>query len=221
LKAFITHSFETMTSEKKAALIRNAIILLLAIGIPGMVFYPSKEKPREKKEKAAANAVQTDHQAEGGVVEITHFNDSSKLKDGQITEIIAEATKKRGGIVVGIIHLHVPGNAASEQTADNLNRIARRYGKQVKLIRVNITACPKVANEERVTSPPKVVMTAGTQRACEFDGRSLWMYPQIERKVDELLHGLERVGKDWRPTVKGMQPMSGSAPLPPGKPAGP
>jgi hypothetical protein len=42
----------------------------------------------------------------------------------------------------------------------------------------------------------------------EFSG--LWDYPAIERKVEEVLRGLERVGKDWLPDVKGMQ--RGAAP---------
>ena len=44
---------------------------------------------------------------------------------------------------------------------------------------------------------------------------------KIERKVEEILRGLKRVGKDWRPEVKGMQPMSKSTPLAPVKPTPP
>lgn len=202
-----------MTSEKKAALIRNGIILLLLIGIPGIVFAPSKEKAKKKEDKPAANIVQTTTEAEGEMVEVVNFNDPSKLKDGQIEDIIAEASKKRGGIVVVLIHYHVPGNPGSEQMADILNHIARRYDKQVRVIRVDITACQEAAKAEMITTPPKVVFLAGTARACDFDGRGLWTHSKIQQKVDELLHGLERVGKDWRPQVKGMQPA--------GKPANP
>jgi thiol-disulfide isomerase/thioredoxin len=198
-----TRSSETMTSEKKAALVRNGIILLLVIGIPAIVFAPRKEKPNQKENKPAAEAVQTTTTAKGGPVEIANFNSTNKLKDGQINEILAEAARKRGGIVVGIVHCHAPGHPDSEQMADILNNIARRYGDQVKVIRVDITAFPEFAKTEKVTTPPKLVLTAGTVRAAELQG--LWPQPQIEQKVDEILRGLKRVSKDWLPEVKGMQ----------------
>ena len=202
-----------MTPEKKAALIRNIFILLLVIGIPALVFAPWEGKPKKKAAKTETESVQTETKAEGGLSEVVNFSSSSQLKDGHIEEIIAGAAKKRGGIVVGLIHYHVPGNPGSEQTADILNQIARRYGIQVKVIRVDITACKEAAKAEAVTVPPKVVLMAGNTRACDYDGRDLWSYPKVQQKVDELLHGLERVGKDWRPQVKGMQPA--------GKPANP
>jgi hypothetical protein len=39
----------------------------------------------------------------------------------------------------------------------------------------------------------------------------LWPHDKIERKVEEILRGLKRMGKDWRPQVKGMQPVSAPA----------
>jgi thioredoxin-like negative regulator of GroEL len=139
-----------------------------------------------------------------------HFNPLGGFKDGQIAAILHEASKKRGSLVVGIVHCHVPGNPESEQLADSLNGLAKKYGSQVQVIRVDIVAFPAFAKVENVTKPPKVVMIVGTARVFEFQG--LWPRPQIERKVDEILHGLERVGKDWRPEVKGMQRASGATP---------
>jgi len=60
-------------------------------------------------------------------------------------------------------------------------------------------------------------MMAGEVRACKFQG--LWTQSQVERKVEEILRGLKRVDKDWRPDVKGMQPGANTAPAPPAKPA--
>jgi thioredoxin-like negative regulator of GroEL len=218
LNAAITYLFKKMTPEKKAALIRNGIILLLVIGIPAMVFAPWEKKPKKKDHKAA-ETIQTHVETEAGSAEITNLTSSSKLKDGQINEIIAEAARKRGGIVVGIIHCHAPGNPESEQMADILNNIARRYGQQVKVIRVDITAYPEFAKTEKVARPPKLILTAGSERASELQG--LWPQPQVEQKVDEILRGLKRVSKDWLPEVKGMQPMSKSAPPTPAKPISP
>lgn len=103
-----------------------------------------------------------------------------------------------------IYHYHVPGNPESEQIADSLNKIGEKYEKYVRVNRVDITAHPELAKAEKVTKPPKVVMMAGDVRACKFQG--VWTYAQIEWKVEEILRGLKRMGKDWRPDVKGMQP---------------
>lgn len=107
---------------------------------------------------------------------------------------------------IEILHFHLPNNPESEQIADSLDRVAKKYGKQVLLTRVDITTNPERAKAEKVTKPPKVVMMAGTERACKFQG--VWTQAQIEFKVEEILRGLKRMGKDWRPEVKGMKPAS-------------
>jgi hypothetical protein len=120
---------------------------------------------------------------------------------------------------------HQPGNADSEQMAASLAKVAEKYSKQVRLNVVDITAHPEKAAAEKVTRPPKTVMMVGEIRACKFQG--VWTERQIQLKVDEILHGLERMGKDWRPDVKGMQnapagvPGAPGVPAPPGKPAAP
>ena len=115
-----------------------------------------------------------------------------------------------------IIHFHLPGNSESEQIADSLNKIEEKYGGQVLVTRVDINADPERAKAEKVTKPPKVVMMAGTIRASKFQG--VWTQAQIERKVEEILRGLKRMGKDWRPDVQGMQPSTQAAPTAPVQP---
>ena len=115
-----------------------------------------------------------------------------------------------------IIHFHLPGNPESEQIADSLNKIEEKYGGQVLVTRVDINAEPELAKAEKVTKPPKVVMMAGTIRASKFQG--VWTQAQIERKVEEILRGLKRMGKDWRPDVQGMQPSTQAAPTAPVQP---
>ena len=114
---------------------------------------------------------------------------------------------------------HQPGNADSEQMAASLAKVAEKYSKQVRLTVVDITAHPEKAAAEKVTRPPKVVMMAGEIRACKFQG--VWTHRQLELKVEEILHGLERMGKEWRPDVKGMKSAPGGSPALPGKPATP
>jgi thioredoxin-like negative regulator of GroEL len=119
-----------------------------------------------------------------------------------------------------IVHYHLPGNPESERLADYLNAIEAKYKSgQVLVTRVDITARPDLAKAEKVTKPPKVVMMAGEVRACKFQG--VWTQVQIERKVEEILRGLKRHGKNWRPEVQGMQTAPNATPAPPVKPAKP
>lgn len=119
---------------------------------------------------------------------------------------------------IEIFHYHEPKNPESEQIAESLRKIAGKYGKQILVTTVDVIAEPERAKAEKVTKPPKVVMMAGTIRASKFQG--VWTQAQIERKVEEILRGLKRMGKDWRPDVQGMQPSTGGVPATGGAPPG-
>jgi hypothetical protein len=101
-----------------------------------------------------------------------------------------------------IVLYHSPGDPDSAHMAEILSRIELKYGQQVFVTKVDFTASPESAREQAVAKVPHVVMSARGQRLFDFQGP--WPYPQVERKVDELLHGLKRFGKDWRPPVPGM-----------------
>lgn len=111
-----------------------------------------------------------------------------------------------------IIHYHDPDNPKSVEIAESLNEIGKKYGMQVLVTRVDIRANP-LANKHGVDSAPHVSMMTDETEAFAFQG--VWPRDKIERKVEEILRGLKRVGKDWRPEVKGMQPMSKPVPLAP------
>lgn len=118
-----------------------------------------------------------------------------------------------------ILHFHQPGNPESEQIARSLGEIAEKFEKQVLVTRIDVTKEPERARAEMVTKPPKVVMMAGQERVCKFQG--VWTEDQITRKVEQILSGLKTAGKEWRPEVQGMQRATGdNAPkLPPPPPA--
>jgi hypothetical protein len=116
-----------------------------------------------------------------------------------------------------ILHFHQAENAASREIALSLNKIAAKYAAQVLVTRLDLAKHPLLAQSHGVKSAPHVVMVLEGKPVYAFHG--VRPYPEIERKVDELLRGLKRVGKDWLPEVKGMQPMSKSAPPAPTQPA--
>ena len=103
-----------------------------------------------------------------------------------------------------IIHYHEPDNPQSTEIAKTLNEIGKKYAMQVLVTRVDIAANPLLAKTRGVKSAPHVSMMTGQTEAFAFTG--VWPRDQIERKVEEILRGLRRVGKDWLPEVKGMQP---------------
>ena len=197
-----------MTYEEKAKWITRVFVLSVLAAIVAVVFGPS-DNPFSARKNANADATRSTDRTKPKDYEIKHFDIAGSLKQGQISDLLAEASKKRGSQVLGIVHCHIPGNADSEELADILNIVAAKYGDQVMVFRVNIIACPEFAQAAQVTKPPEVLMLVDTTWAFRFQG--LWPRPQIERKVDELIHGLRRVGKDWRPNVPGMQPASGTA----------
>jgi len=99
---------------------------------------------------------------------------------------------------VEIIHYHQPNNPDSERIAGILNNVEGKYAGQVLVTRVDINANPERAKAERVTKAPAVVIMAGNARALEFQG--LWPEEQIKRKVDEIVHGLRRMDRNWMPS---------------------
>lgn len=130
-----------------------------------------------------------------------------------------EAKKDPKNYAMEILHFHQPGNPESEQIAASLKEIERKFEKQVMVTTIDVAKDPERAKAEKVTQPPKVVMMAGQERACKFQG--VWTEAQIERKVEQILSGLKSAGKDWRPPVQGMEKATDTnAPkLPPPPPA--
>jgi hypothetical protein len=107
-----------------------------------------------------------------------------------------------------LIVLHrLPGDPASDQMAEILNRVQTKYGKQIIVSQVDFKLNPDVSKAQGVTQPPHVVIIAGTEKVFDFQGS--WTQAKVEFKVEEILRGLKRVGKDWRPPVPGMKPAGG------------
>ena len=108
-----------------------------------------------------------------------------------------------------IIHYHDPKNPQSVELAFSLNEIGIKYAMQVLVTRVDIRANPLETKNRGIKSTPHISMMTGGTEAFAFQG--LWPRDKIERKVEEILRGLKRMGRDWRPVVKGMQPAGAPA----------
>ena len=102
-----------------------------------------------------------------------------------------------------IYHHHLPGDPTSDQVTDLLHQVQKRYGPMVEVTRIDFLKQREISQAQKITRPPHVVMMVGTEKLYEFQG--LLPEPQLNRKVEELLAGLQRVGKDWRPPVPGMR----------------
>ncbi len=97
-----------------------------------------------------------------------------------------------------------PAEHDSQDLGKTLDGIQKKYAELVIVTHIDFKKHPKMAQAAGVTKPPHVVMIAKSGPVFDFQG--LWPREKVELKVDEILRGLKRFGKDWRPAVKGMQP---------------
>lgn len=195
-----------MTQEQRTALIQKLVLLLLlvAAGIAAWFYQKPADKPPEEVvtkvevRKAPAKAVEG-----AGNPAVTHHAKVPKDPTPKQIDAILQNVKSpdRG---VAIIHCHLPGDPASEQLADTFNQIQKKYGKLVTVTRVGFATQPKDWQAQKGVTLPYVMMIAGTENVFQFQG--LWSYAKVEKKVEEVIFGLRRVGKDWRPAVPGMKP---------------
>ncbi len=103
-----------------------------------------------------------------------------------------------------IDHYHLPSDPASEQIADVLNKVQKKYDKLVLVSRIDVTKQAEEAKAQGVNKAPHVIFRTKEKKVYEFQGVA--NQSQVERKLEEILRGLKRIDKDWRPHVEGMQP---------------
>jgi thioredoxin-like negative regulator of GroEL len=193
-------------TETKAAWIRRIVMTVLALGIFAAVWLRDDAGPESEK-AAAKTASETPGESGKGKdphAEVLHLQPLQNTTPAALQEELDETARKLGKQmpVVKILHFHHPANPDSELIADYLNTVAVKYNIQVLVVRLDISTHAELAAAEKVTAHPKVLIIAGDRRTCEFEGArpKEWIY----KRVDEALWGLRRVGKDWRPEVKGM-----------------
>ncbi len=198
-----------MPNEHVAKWVGRIFMLVLAIIMVVLVMKMDGKKVAERLEKVERSSVTllketaTPKKSATGVM---HLEPLAHPKDGELTDLLKyleNASRIHRGPVLGILHCHAPGNIESEQMADRLNQVAKKFGPHVQVVRADIVAFPAIATAEKVTQPPKVIMVLEGERVFAFQG--LWPLQQINLKVEEVLYGIKRVDKDWRPEVKGME----------------
>ncbi len=104
-------------------------------------------------------------------------------------------------------HYHLPGDPASEQIADVMNHIKKKYESYLVVNRVDIKQSPELAKAQGVTKAPHVTVFSGSEKIYEFQGPATEV--QVEKKIEEILRGLKRIDKNWRPPVPGMKSAGG------------
>ena len=202
-----------MASERQITLIKRIVFLLLFLAIAaGVWFYdPKKKAPEEpiameKKEELPFEKAPVkdgdEMPGEGKGVITVHSQIPENASAGELDTLLKQVVSPDKG--VAIVHFHLPGDPASEQLADIFNAIQKKYGKLVSVIRVGFPAQPLDWQTQKGIKLPYVIMIVGTENAFQFQG--LWPQPKVEKKVEELIFGVRRVGKDWRPVVPGMTP---------------
>lgn len=120
----------------------------------------------------------------------------------KIEEVVLPPSPENGLLIV--LH-HQPADKTSEQLSGILDKVQKKYGKLVIVKRLDFGKNPQTAKAHGVTKAPHVVMISREKKVFDFQG--LWTQQQVEQKVDEILRGLKRMTKDWRPPVPGMKPV--------------
>lgn len=204
-----------MASERHLTLIKRIVFLLLFLAIAaGVWFYEPKKKvpenqvAKEQKKDLPAKKGQfkegEDKAGEPNAVETVQVQIPANASAEKFDEILKKVVSPDKG--VAIVHCHLPGDPASEQLADIFNAVQQKYGKLVKVIRVGFPAQPADWQAQKGIKLPYVMMIVGSENAFQFQG--LWPLAKVEKKVEELIFGVRRVSKDWRPVVPGMTPKS-------------
>ncbi len=169
-----------MSSEQQSTLIKRILFFLLLVVIGLVVwFFPRSKGDLEKKV-------------------------GKKVTLGA-KEVPPQKSLRQGNPVT-IIHFHLPGDPASEQLADIFNAIQKKYGPLVTVNRAGFQVQPEDWRVQKKIKLPYVMMIVGNENVFHFQGA--WNYAGAEKKVEELIFGVMRVDKDWRPTVPGMTPKS-------------
>ena len=102
-----------------------------------------------------------------------------------------------------IVLYEQPGDPPSDELGVILDRIGKKYDKLVIITHVDVAKHSVLAKAAGVEKPPHVFMIAKSGPVFNFQG--LWPREKVELKVDEILRGLKRFNKDWRPPVPGMK----------------
>ncbi|MEY3896352.1 MAG: hypothetical protein RLZZ214_1872 [Verrucomicrobiota bacterium] len=197
-----------MTSEQRVTLIQRVVFfaLLIAVGIAAWFYQRSPDEEGKVAEKVTV-AEKAPVKTREGVEKPVATNHIRVPKDPlkeDIDALVKKVVSPDNG--VAIIHFHLPGDPASEQLADTFNLIQKKYGKLVSVTRVGFTAQPKDWEAQKGIKLPYILMIADQENVFQFQG--FWSYSKVEKKVEEVIFGLRRVGKDWRPVVPGMAPKS-------------
>lgn len=104
---------------------------------------------------------------------------------------------------VQVIHLHLPDDAGSRELSESLAEIRMSWPDHLTISTINVSSNPKILAEWRVSKAPAVVFQTSGQRLYTME--ELWPKPRLAKKIEQLIHGLVEVDKNWRPEIKGME----------------
>lgn len=176
--------------------------------ILGIWFFFIQEKS-DKGKKTADNAEVEKKKAIPEAGEMTQPDEG--IGGGTIKEIAIEnkitgsqPPPKREWRKIQAIHLHLPDDPGSRELARSLEEIRTIYPEHVFISTIDVSSTPQKLKDWRVSRAPALVFQTAGERLASLE--EVWPKPRLTKKIEELVHGLVRVGKDWRPEVKGLEP---------------
>lgn len=104
---------------------------------------------------------------------------------------------------VQIIHLHLPDDAGSRELSESLAAIRMSWPDHITISTIPVASKPQILTEWRVSKAPSVVFQTEGQRLYTLE--EVWPKDRLAKKIEQLIHGLVGVDKNWRPEIKGME----------------
>lgn len=193
-----------MTQEQRTSLIKGALLVMVFAGIVTGAWVSSmSDKDTAVAKTTNEKVAPTPAPVPDVPLPIVYYQIPNNMTSQQLADLIKTIVSPENGLAIA--HFHLAGNPDSERLADILDKVRKKHGRRVLVVRLTCEGHPLALKSQGVTKLPHVMMIVGTKKVFEFQG--LWSQQRVDQKVDEILHGLvKRIGKDWRPPVPGMTP---------------
>jgi hypothetical protein len=146
---------------------------------------------------------------QGEMANATDSMDVKKMPEGE--KILNPDAKSDSGQgkngrelrTVQVTHLHLPDHAGSRELSGSLAEIRMSWPDHLTISTIDVSSRPQTLADWRVSSAPAVVFQTEGQRLYSLE--EVWPKDRLAKKIEQLIHGLVRVDKNWLPEVKGLE----------------
>lgn len=115
------------------------------------------------------------------------------------------------GYELQIVLYHRPGKPESDSIAGKVAELGKTYDQVVLVTTIDTKKDPIRTRLDGVKQTPMLYLMKGEEKLNEYSGEIDG--EEVEDRIDQLLHGINKVGADWKPVVPGMTPAKDAPPI--------